>query len=252
MEYASHGYLVVALNDSTGNTCPYTEKPDGTPVPFKDPFDGKSDERIKQGKFEEEWKTQMKIIDPRVSYTSALIDEFEQGDFVKKHLESDAQLDMDKLIVGGHSFGGAVTLTSAIRDRRIKCVIADDPYICFAPPGANVEAEFNLAGTAMHCLETEHFVSMMDTNPFKFRTKFLEVNTREKNQEFTYIKRHGHSHCSDLSLLDPDMIQMSAMCNFHPCSGREVAVQYQMYALLHIKHMAENGFGYDTDRKSVV
>lgn len=224
MEYASHGYLVVALNDSTGNTCPYTEKPDGTPVPYKNTFDGLSDVRNSEGKFEEEFPHQMEIVDPRVEYTKKLIDEFEAGEFVKIHLESDTALDMSKLVVGGHSFGGNVTLVSAIRDRRIKCAIADDPYIGFALPTVNVEAELNLAGTALHCIETEHFASVMDTNPFKFRNKFLEVNTKEKNQEYIYFKGHGHSHPSDLSLLDPDLIQMSAMCGCHPCSGRELAI----------------------------
>ena len=36
---------------------------------------------------------------------------------------------MDKLIVAGHSFGGATALKTGWEDKRIKCILTMDPWL---------------------------------------------------------------------------------------------------------------------------
>jgi hypothetical protein len=54
MELASHGHLCINMNDKSGNSCCYTESPDGKPVDFvMKAFKGDEDELIADGKFDE-------------------------------------------------------------------------------------------------------------------------------------------------------------------------------------------------------
>jgi len=36
---------------------------------------------------------------------------------------------MDKLIVAGHSFGGAIAIKTGWEDTRVKCVLTMDPWL---------------------------------------------------------------------------------------------------------------------------
>lgn len=47
MEMASHGYLVISMNDNTGNSCSYTEDKEGVSVPFKFPYKAEVADHIK-------------------------------------------------------------------------------------------------------------------------------------------------------------------------------------------------------------
>ena len=55
----------------------------------------------------------------------ALIDELFDKNFIKDVLEFENEplFDFDKLIVVGHSFGGATALKTGWVDKRVKCVL---------------------------------------------------------------------------------------------------------------------------------
>ena len=59
-----------------------------------------------------------------------MIDEIEQKNILKDlDFETCPELDMDKLIVAGHSFGGATAIKTAWEDKRVKCVLTMDPWL---------------------------------------------------------------------------------------------------------------------------
>lgn len=67
----------------------------------------------------------------RVNEVSALIDEIQGADFLKTTLFGEncsATMALDKLIMAGHSMGGATALSVGDRDPRIKAVICHDPW----------------------------------------------------------------------------------------------------------------------------
>ena len=52
-------------------------------------------------------------------------------DFLKQNCQFDSEvsLDIDKLVLGGHSFGGMTALSVAENDTRVKFVFTLDPWI---------------------------------------------------------------------------------------------------------------------------
>lgn len=59
-----------------------------------------------------------------------MIDMLFEPDFAEKKLEwQNVQIDYDKLIVGGHSFGGMTAINSSERDQRIKATFGFDPWL---------------------------------------------------------------------------------------------------------------------------
>jgi cephalosporin-C deacetylase-like acetyl esterase len=60
-----------------------------------------------------------------------MIDWMSEHNFLNKKLnfETFPELDMDKLIVSGHSFGGATAIKTGWEDNRVKCVLTMDPWL---------------------------------------------------------------------------------------------------------------------------
>jgi len=60
-----------------------------------------------------------------------LIDELFEKDFVDQVLgfTDGATLDLDKLIMAGHSMGGATAIRVGEADPRVKCVLTFDPWL---------------------------------------------------------------------------------------------------------------------------
>ena len=67
----------------------------------------------------------------RRSEIADLMDEVFQPDFLQTSLLFGAKvrLDLDKLIIGGHSFGGLSSILAAREDPRIKAVFTFDPWV---------------------------------------------------------------------------------------------------------------------------
>ena len=69
-------------------------------------------------------------LDVRVDEVIGLIDDMHEEDFLQTRLgfSSHARLDMSKLIVGGHSFGGITAIAVAERDKRVRACATLDPW----------------------------------------------------------------------------------------------------------------------------
>ena len=71
-------------------------------------------------------------IDIRVQEVINLIDEIQEPEFLNRVFmgeEITAKLEMDKLIMSGHSMGAATALLAGDQDDRIKCILTHDPWI---------------------------------------------------------------------------------------------------------------------------
>ena len=61
---------------------------------------------------------------------SSLIDELFEEDFLQTKLGFSRRfsIDIDKIIVNGHSFGAITSLATAVLDKRVKVTLALDPW----------------------------------------------------------------------------------------------------------------------------
>ena len=66
----------------------------------------------------------------RVKEVKELIDDMEDKDFMKKLFGMDVKvgLNMERLIVSGHSMGGATALLIGDQDPRVNCILTHDPW----------------------------------------------------------------------------------------------------------------------------
>lgn len=148
MEMASNGYLVFMLDHLDG-TCIYTELQSGERKLFDsdianphviydhilNDFHKKAKQEmttsIEEGK--QKWHGR---IETRASEISELITEFVEPGFIGKLLNAPNQvsIDADKIIVSGHSMGGATALKAGDAESRIKIVLAHDPWMSILEP----------------------------------------------------------------------------------------------------------------------
>jgi pimeloyl-ACP methyl ester carboxylesterase len=66
------------------------------------------------------------MVDQRRREISDLIDEVLEYNFLKDRFGFDSQIDKDKLIMAGHSFGGTTQIMVANTDERVKAVVLMD------------------------------------------------------------------------------------------------------------------------------
>ena len=120
-ELASFGYLVFAPDCIDGSSS-YTELADGTPKPFDAsagiPLFTDMQFRAKQ-------------LENRDKNTRALIDELTNSpDFLQERLGFPKRVKIDgaKIILAGHSFGGATAILSTMNDVRVRACLVSDPW----------------------------------------------------------------------------------------------------------------------------
>lgn len=60
-----------------------------------------------------------------------LIDDLEYDDFLQATLGfgQSARLNLNKLVLGGHSFGGMTAIEVAAHDQRVKALFSFDPWL---------------------------------------------------------------------------------------------------------------------------
>lgn len=57
------------------------------------------------------------------------MDELEDPEYITRKLDVSFKLDLDKLIVSGHSFGGGTCYAVAAEDKRFKACLPLDPWL---------------------------------------------------------------------------------------------------------------------------
>jgi len=118
---ASHGYVIVALDHSYDANL--TIFPDSSIADYRSDITGHPDSLSIR-------KMQMKT---RSSDISFIIDQLEKVHSGEISSQLKHQLDLNKIAVGGHSYGGATALTSSALDSRIQACIGLDPWVSPVP-----------------------------------------------------------------------------------------------------------------------
>lgn len=150
LELASNGYIVF-LMDHLDGSCNYTELQDGKierfdtsgPSPFliykaagtEESANDLTQEQIAEGK--EHWHGKLMR---RVDEVSELITQITQKNFLVDFLNAtnDASVDAEKIVVSGHSYGGAAAIKVGDMDPRVKSVLAHDPWTSILEPDYEV------------------------------------------------------------------------------------------------------------------
>ena len=132
-EFASNGYIVFLIDHLDGSNI-YTLKKDQTvhTVPFDESphpdiaFKMQTENTESAKKF---WYQKLEI---RTTEVSALIDDIHEKEFLGKVIGFNsglnAKIDLENLIISGHSMGGATALNAGDTDKRIKAVLTHDPW----------------------------------------------------------------------------------------------------------------------------
>jgi pimeloyl-ACP methyl ester carboxylesterase len=111
-------------------------------------------------------------------------------------------LNLDKLILGGHSFGGMTAVYTAREDSRVKCIGTLDPWL-FAHHKEILAGDFPLEVPHI-AISTEYFHPSLAMNFPTWETlKTLLSTSRNPSLENIIIKRTGHLHQCDLACLTP-------------------------------------------------
>ena len=143
-DLASHGYIVFAMDHFDGS-CYISKKKDGT---------------TRFWSSMETWgekATMFKKLSQRKEELTHLIDDICTEGMLQEMLDLDSEVHMDlnKLILGGHSFGGLTTIFTANTDTRVKCVFGFDAFLY--PISEELDAgQINLSQPQMHII-TEGF-----------------------------------------------------------------------------------------------
>ena len=117
-DLASHGYIVFSLDHHDGSAH-YSRKRDGS-----EKYWSQKDDLMCLDMHQEN-------LEVRAAEVKGLIDDMHEEDFLQSRLGFSAQatLDLSKIIVGGHSFGGVTAMVVAERDSRVSACCTLDPWL---------------------------------------------------------------------------------------------------------------------------
>lgn len=120
-DFASHGYIVFVMDHKDGSSS-YTEEAEGHKGLYYDNTIQLYDLDSRRGQ-----------VDIRVSEIKALIDELyqDQGASILERIgfPRTLKLDLERLIISGHSFGGMTAIRVANEDPRVKVCGTLDPWL---------------------------------------------------------------------------------------------------------------------------
>lgn len=118
-DFASHGYIVFAIDHHDG-TCNYSRLKNGDDKYWTSLINP------------EDWDNWISRLEIRLTESTGMIDDlYDQQNLVQNTLgfSPNVRLDLNKLIVGGHSFGGMSAAYTAFREPRVKMLFGFDAWI---------------------------------------------------------------------------------------------------------------------------
>jgi len=145
-----------------------------------------------------------KQINIRVEEVQNLMDTFFEQGFLKNECSFDdgAQMEYDKLTIGGHSFGGMTALAVSHRDARIKATFGFDAWTwCINDQIA--DGTFKMTQPQIQII-TQNFLPALE-NAYDYKgdevvKKMLEQSTND-DRELIILNETNHGHQCDAILL---------------------------------------------------
>lgn len=100
------------------------------------------------------------MLEERVASVISFTDELFQSEhsYLQNKLKgfpANVQLDLSRLIINGHSFGGSTAVMACVQDARFKACITTDAYF-FPLKDEDFANEFHLARLPYQCLRSEY------------------------------------------------------------------------------------------------
>eukprot|EP00347_Sterkiella_histriomuscorum_P000764 403374591 len=193
-DYASHGYLVLAINHGD-NSCAFTIGKDGKPYYF--------DCKPKLEHFETR-NNQLKV---REQEMKAIIEEvYSKVDILCRIGLGPLKIASDKIVAMGHSFGGITAVHTAKADGRVKAILAYDPWMYLA----HGEASLGMIKLERPLLTvmTEHFGTLSQEYNQWESIKHLHQHNYNKKGENIMLKTAYHNDQTDFTILAPLEMQI--------------------------------------------
>lgn len=193
-DFASHGYIVFVL-DHRDESCSYVESRDGKNGIYFNNYHVLHDMEFR--------RPQIQI---RIKETKALIDELSKDSgkplLSKIGFPSTYSLDLSKLSVAGHSYGGMTVLKVAHEDPRVKLCALLDPWLFIyhkeiLSGEVSLSIPVTLISTELFIPYCEGFFPQWDTIKALFR------HSTGKRHENIVLKGTDHKHQCDLACLLP-------------------------------------------------
>ncbi|CDW72852.1 platelet-activating factor acetylhydrolase [Stylonychia lemnae] len=185
-EYASHGFLVIAINHFD-NTCTYTIDKIGKHYYFD------------CSKMREHWGLRNTQLNLREREIKAVIEEvyIKVGMMARMGLGL-VKLATDKIVSAGHEFGGTTAIRGAFMDGRVKAVLAFDPWMYTHKSEAHYG--FMKITRPLLTVSTEHFPKMCDFEQWN-GVKGLHNHAHNQQDENVVLKTGFHTDLTDFSIL---------------------------------------------------
>ncbi|CAK4082704.1 unnamed protein product [Aphanomyces euteiches] len=203
---ASEGFIVVSLNHSDGSGAVFRNLDNVTYTYYDRPPASYAADWTGLG-----YQYRNKQLKQRVQHVRDVVDAIIA-------LQNDAssvfyqQINIDKIAVAGHSFGGATALTAAKRDARLKVMVGLD--IWMEPLDEDVVAE-GVSTVPVCSIISQHWHTEWESH-----FKLLQANSRHcshPQSTFLAIEKTRHNNFCDLALFSPFMnAQFKATGSINP------------------------------------
>jgi pimeloyl-ACP methyl ester carboxylesterase len=161
----------------------------------------------------------------------------EKGFLLKAGLPPATRIDMSKLILGGHSFGGMTALHVAKDDNRVKLCGTLDPFL-FSHHKEVLAGEFVMPIPSIAVSSEMFHPSIQKGFPSWDTLKALFNHSKAKEVENVVVKRTGHLHQCDLASLIPFELYILSL----KWPQRTTNETYQLHSELLLDFFFRRGF----------
>jgi platelet-activating factor acetylhydrolase len=187
-DWASHGYLVIAIDHADGSNA-YTKLKDDTVIEFN--LKPLNDKDLRQSQ-----------VKTRSSEIIDLINELETPEFLKQ-IDDKAIINMSELVLGGHSFGGMTMIyTASLKLKyKIKTLWVFDPWMF--PFHEEIIAGKLCVNVNMSLTNSDKFFECFQNWwDYKLTIKKL-IKNNKKPTENKLILNTSHTHQVDYCVICP-------------------------------------------------